>query len=174
MLPKIAATPLRSDRPMTKYTRAQLASASGQTESVIERAIKRGLIPWAIGEGSQRHYTDDHLHRLLAIQALRRRGVRAAELGQRMREATDDEVRALAGVAVPTSAESPPPGPLPAPLRTHAELHRVLDAAVVAAADAIDVAPRRARLGIEAAIALMKREGLTVEEAAAAIDARSC
>ncbi|MGO9712807.1 MAG: MerR family transcriptional regulator [Polyangiaceae bacterium] len=153
---------------MTKYTRAELSKASGDAESVIERSVKRGLIPWAVGNGSQRHYTDDHLHRLLAIQALRRQGARASELVRRMREATDDEIRALAGVPVAPAVE-PPSAPAAPPARSRRELNRLLDAVVIAAADAIDVPPKRAKLAIAAAIAQMKAEGVSVEEAAAVL-----
>jgi DNA-binding transcriptional MerR regulator len=174
--PKKAVTPLahvwrllKDARPMAKYTRAQLSKASGEAEHIIERNVKRGLVPWAVGTGSQRHYTDDHLHRLFAIRALRQAGVRAAELARRMREATDDEIRELAGVPAA-------PGGEPAaarPVRSHQDVHRLLDAVVIAAADAIDVAPKRARLVVEAAIAQMKKDGVSVEEAAAAIAARA-
>jgi MerR HTH family regulatory protein len=85
--------PPETARPMPKYTRAQLSKASGEPESVIEHWIKRGLVPWAPGSGSQRHYTEEHLHRVLAVRALRDQGVRAGDLARRIREATEDDLR---------------------------------------------------------------------------------
>jgi hypothetical protein len=91
-----------------------------------------------------------------------------------VREASDDELRALAGVspipAPPT--EEVHPAPAAPPARSRAESRRLFEALVMTAADAMDVAPKRVRVAIDAVIRQMQQEGMSVEEAAGAIEAK--
>jgi len=160
---------------MTTYTLNELAEASGETRYTIRHYIARRLMPPAEGSGSHRHFTDDHLHRLLAIRALRGEGLRDQKLFKRVDSASDEEIRALAGVEEP--APPPPPPPLPAPPAPAVvaapspppapprDLRRAVQSIVIAAADALDVAPKHARAAVVAVLAQMQADGIEAAEA---------
>ncbi len=125
-----------------------------------------GLLPQADGSGSERHYTDEHRHRILAIRALRTKGLRGEALAARLRGASEDDILELAGLYVP------PPPPPPAPVRSRGDVARATDTVITATADALDLAPKRAKLGLEAAIAQMIAEGLSVNDVAESLAER--
>jgi DNA-binding transcriptional MerR regulator len=161
-----------------RYDQRALAKAAGVTRFVVKHYIVSGLLPNADGAGPHRAYTDRHLHILLAIAKLRSQGIRHKALAARMGAATMDEVRALAGVQPePVPVVAPPPQPaLPPPLakRSPASLRHAVHTVIAAAADALDVSPKRARPAIAAAIAAMRDAEVTLDEAAAvlAVDAQ--
>jgi DNA-binding transcriptional MerR regulator len=155
---------VREGEIVSVYDMNELAKAAGITRYMIKHYIGGGLLPNADDEGSNRHFTDRHLHILLAVAALRKQGVRAAALKARIAQATPNEVRTLAGVAAP-------PAPRPAPVvRSRASLLHAVQTAVSAAADALDAPPKRARPALRAALASMRDEKLTVDEALAILE----
>jgi DNA-binding transcriptional MerR regulator len=83
-----------------------LVEQSGLTEHRIRHYIKRRLVPRSIGEGPFATFTEEHLHRLLAIKNLRAQGMSLATAGAAVAKANGDELLALAGVKV-----TPPPPP---------------------------------------------------------------
>jgi DNA-binding transcriptional MerR regulator len=149
---------------VTTYNRKELARAAKVSRFFIGHSVTAGLIPAADGEGPGRHYTDRHLHHLVAVRNLRDQGLRADELRQRMTDASEDEIRELAGVARPA---------LPPAVRSRASLRYGVNAVVSAAADALDVSPKRVRPAIVAALAAMREEKISVDEAASILEESS-
>jgi DNA-binding transcriptional MerR regulator len=89
------------------YSLHELARIAGVTPHVVRHHIRRGFLPYAHGHADRAYYDDDHLHRLLAVQALRKvHKVALEDIGDVLRKADDKEIRRLAGIP------EPPPPPL--------------------------------------------------------------
>lgn len=58
----------------TRYSIAELAEAGGGTRRTVRYYIQEGLLPAPLGVGRGRHYTDEHLERLVEVKALQERG----------------------------------------------------------------------------------------------------
>ena len=58
-----------------KYSIGELAEITGISRRTVRFYVQRGLIPPPQGLGRGRHYTDEHLERILKIRTLQREGV---------------------------------------------------------------------------------------------------
>lgn len=60
---------------LKKYSIEELARLTGVTRRTVHFYVQRGLIPRPLGIGRGKHYTDEHVERILRIQALKREGL---------------------------------------------------------------------------------------------------
>lgn len=57
------------------YSIEELAKMAGVTRRTVRFYVQRGVIPPPLGLGRGKHYTEEHLERILKIQALQREGI---------------------------------------------------------------------------------------------------
>jgi DNA-binding transcriptional MerR regulator len=118
-----------------RYSLAQLAAQAGTSPHIVRHHIRRGFVPHARGHADMAYYDDEHLHRVLAVQRLRKvHKVRLENIGGVLANADDREIRRLAGIPEPPA---PPPAELPKadgpglwqrfPLAPGVELHVRID-----------------------------------------------
>jgi DNA-binding transcriptional MerR regulator len=58
----------------TRYGIVELAEAGGVSRRTVRYYIQEGLLPAPLGVGRGRHYTQEHLERLVEVKALQERG----------------------------------------------------------------------------------------------------
>jgi len=144
---------------MTTYSLAELAHAAGVSTFAIRHYVRRGMLAPARRDGSASRYGDDHLAWLLAMKALRKRGVRGGVLASQLSTTSLEQLRVIAGLQAPTPARSP-------------SERDVVEAAVCAAASALDVSPRGVRAALASALARLYSGGLTLEDAVRVLAAK--
>ncbi len=70
-----------------KYSIGELAALTGVTRRTIRFYVQKGLLQTPLGLGRGRHYTDEHLERILKIRDLQRDGVRLDRMRQAVKGA---------------------------------------------------------------------------------------
>jgi DNA-binding transcriptional MerR regulator len=117
--PAVCSTRPRTEAPV-RYSLAELAAAAGISPHVVRHHIRRGFVPHARGHADLSYYDEEHLHRVLAVQALRKvHKVRLENIGAVLARADAREIRRLAGIPEPPAPpEAPPPAVAPVALPT--------------------------------------------------------
>ena len=107
--------------PAGGYTIGELAREAGVSERTIRSWYKQGLFVPPPFAGPATRYEREHRARILAIQKLRREGLRMAAIKQRIAKMPLSEVEAL--LAPPPAAPRPPP---PEPTYTAERWERIV------------------------------------------------
>jgi DNA-binding transcriptional MerR regulator len=113
----VCSTRTWAEAPM-RYSLAELAAAAGISPHIVRHHIRRGFVPHAHGHADFAYYDEEHLQRVLAVQALRKvHKVRLENIGGVLAKADGREIRRLAGIPEPPAPPEPPPPPaaLPTP-----------------------------------------------------------
>jgi DNA-binding transcriptional MerR regulator len=90
-----------------RYSLDELARSAGITPYLVRHHIRRGLLARAHGHSTDAYYDDEHLARLLAIQRLRKGGVRIHDVGAKL--AALDAAKAKAAAAKPVTLPASAP-----------------------------------------------------------------
>jgi DNA-binding transcriptional MerR regulator len=133
---------------------ADLEKKTGYAARAIRIFVTQGLLPRPTFRGRLTTYDDDFLLRVLAIRSLRRARVPPDAIRDRLADASDAELRKLAGVPEPiaTPATSSP-SPTESTLRT--------------------VGERWTRVALAPGLDLLLREGATPEVERLALEIRA-
>jgi len=73
-----------------KYSIGELAEITGINRRTVRFYIQRQLIPQPQGLGRGRHYTDEHLKRILKIKELQREGILLGQVSRVLKEQQSD------------------------------------------------------------------------------------
>ena len=115
-------------------------AGSDVTPRTVHYYIQQGLLPHATTGGAKASYDDRHLARLRLIKQLQRLHLPLAEIRDRLRRLTDDEIERALHEAAPTSGPGPEPGAGSALDYVRMALGLTMDATVSTARLANDVA----------------------------------
>jgi DNA-binding transcriptional MerR regulator len=87
-----------------RYGIAELAELGGITRRTVRYYIQEGLLPAPLGVGRGKHYTREHLERLIQVKALQERGQTLDQIrGPVNKLATRSTPEATAAVKIPRS-----------------------------------------------------------------------
>jgi DNA-binding transcriptional MerR regulator len=76
-----------------RYGIAELAELGGVSRRTVRYYIQEGLLPAPLGVGRGRHYSAEHLERLIQVKALQERGRTLQQIKQNKREKVAGDVR---------------------------------------------------------------------------------
>lgn len=86
-------------------------AGSDVTPRTVHYYIQQGLLPHATTGGARASYDQRHLHRLKLIKRLQRQHLPLAEIRERLRGLTDDEIEGAVAEASSSSEHSTAPAP---------------------------------------------------------------
>jgi DNA-binding transcriptional MerR regulator len=83
---------------------AELAELGGVTRRTVRYYIQEGLLPAPLGVGRGKHYSGEHLERLLRLKSLQERGLTLEQIRrERVGPGRGERAELATGVAVPRS-----------------------------------------------------------------------
>lgn len=94
-----------------EYTIAELIEATGATARTIRSWVRKGLLRAPPFRGRATTYGPEHVARIHAIQALRKRRLSLREVKKRLASATPEDIEHLLAPARRPIEDVPPPGP---------------------------------------------------------------
>jgi DNA-binding transcriptional MerR regulator len=149
-----------------KYTQKELSKHAEVSHFQIRHYIRTGVLAPAHGEGSARHYGDDHAERLAVIARLRAKKIRWDEIRKHLSSKTPRDLRILVGLEAP----APPPASTAGTAKSPSALRDAADALVCVAAEALNMSPRALRPALVAVFARMREAGVTADEIGGALE----